>query len=1005
MTPQAFIAKWRDNPLTERAGAQAHFEDLCALLGVEPPRVEGEYQYERGLIKKSSASQGWADVWKKNCFAWEYKAPDKDLGAALKQLMGYALALDNPPLLVVSDRKRIEIHTHFTGTPSEVYEILLENIGQPESLQKLRWLFESPERFKPQRSTYAVTEEAARKMGKLAERLNTQGGDPLATAHFLIQCVFCMFAEDAKLLPEKLFETVLDKSNPDGTKAQSRLAELFIAMRKGGDYGSDDIPHFNGGLFEQVEVPALTTADVVQLLDCARMGWGEIEPAILGTLFERGLNPDMRSQLGAHYTDPATILKLVRPVVEAPLLAEWQPVKQRIANLMQSYVQGGKGSQIAIKEAQAAFAAFIQRLKNFRVLDPACGSGNFLYLALKTLKDIEHRANLEAEALGLHRELVIETSPANVLGIELNPYAAELARVTVWIGEIQWMLAHGYEIRRNPILRPLDHIECRDAVLTPEGDEPEWPATDAIVGNPPFLGGSKKRGELGDSYFETLNRAYKDRVPGGADLVTYWFEKARAQIEAGKCQRAGLVATNSIRGGSNRKVLERVLTVAPIFEAWSDEPWINNGAAVRVSLVCFGHSSPSPSAEEPGVHSLSHRGRVGVRAHSAAPATKRPLPDDTKAFARALRKTATDVESLMWQLLRKNQLLGFGFRRQHPLGAYFLDFYCHQAKLAVELDGGQHAEPEQQVHDERRSGYLAQQGITVLRFWNNDVLQNTEGVLQSIYDWLAAFVDQSAPTPTPSPAGEGLCAMLDGLPVVEIHADLTAGDETSGALDLTQAKPLTENSAICFQGASKKAKFEIAGEIARQWLKQPNPHGKPNTDVVRPWTNGISLMRNRDDLWIIDYGTTMLESDASLYEAPFHYVVEHIKPEREKNNRETYRKYWWRLAEPRPGLRSALRGHDRYIATVAHSKHRIFAWLHHSVSPDQALIVIARSDDTTFGILHSRFHELWSLGLCTWLGKGNDPRYTPTTTFETFPFPAGLTPRDTSPLPPGEGSG
>lgn len=171
MTPQAFIAKWRDNPLTEKAGAQAHFEDLCALLGMEPPRIEGEYQYECGLIKKSSASQGWADVWKRGCFAWEYKAPDKDLGAALKQLMVYALALDNPPLLVVSDRKRIEIHTHFTGTRSEVHEILLENIGQPENLQKLRWLFESPERFKPSTPTYAVTEEAARSPKECRELL------------------------------------------------------------------------------------------------------------------------------------------------------------------------------------------------------------------------------------------------------------------------------------------------------------------------------------------------------------------------------------------------------------------------------------------------------------------------------------------------------------------------------------------------------------------------------------------------------------------------------------------------------------------------------------------------------------------------------------------------------------------------------------------------------------------------------------------------------------------
>jgi len=865
MTPQAFIAKWRDNPLTERAGAQAHFEDLCALLGVEPPRIEGEYQYERGLIKKSSASQGWADVWKRGCFAWEYKAPGKDLGAALKQLMTYALALDTPPLLVVSDRKRIEIHTHFTGTPSEVHEIRLEDIGQRENLQTLRWLFESPERFKPIRPTYAVTEEAARRMGELAERINTRGHAPLDTAHFLIQCVFCMFAEDAKLLPEKLFETVLDKSNPDGAKAQSRLTELFSAMRQGGDFALETIPYFNGGLFETIAVPPLTTADVVQLLDAARMGWGEIEPAILGTLFERGLNPDMRSQLGAHYTDPATILKLIRPVIEAPLLAEWNQVKARIAERMPVYIKGGKGSQTALKDAQADFSAFIARLRAYRVLDPACGSGNFLYLALKTLKNLEHRANLEAESLGLHRELVIETSPANVLGIELNPYAAELARVTVWIGEIQWMLAHGYPVRRDPILQALDHIENRDAVLEVKGEglrakggvsEPAWPEADAIVGNPPFLGDKKMRAELSDEYTRALRRQYDGRVPGGADFVTYWFEKARAQVEAGKTQRVGLVATNSIRGGASRKVLERIVATAPIFEAWSDEEWVNNGAAVRVSLVCFGH----PPA----------------------------LPFD---------RLTTQPEPV-----------------EGPLGAS---------------------------------------------------------------------------------AGSARTAVLDGQPVSAIHADLTTGD----GLNLTNARRLEENAGTCFEGIKKYGSFDIPGKLARRLLKQGgNPNGQPNSNVLRPWINATDVVRNPSDTWIIDFTGLSLD-EAMQYEAPFQHALIHVKPERANDRNTRTREQWWLFERPRPELRRAIEALPRYIVTPVVSKHRVFAWRSSPTLAMNLLDVIARADDCTFGILHSRFHELWSLGLCTWLGKGNDPRYTPTTTFETFPFPEGLTPRDTAAAP------
>lgn len=230
--------------------------------------------------------------------------------------------------------------------------------------------------------------------------------------------------------------------------------------------------------------------------------------------------------------------------------------------------------------------------------------------------------------------------------------------------------------------------------------------------------------------------------------------------------------------------------------------------------------------------------------------------------------------------------------------------------------------------------------------------------------------------------------MLDGQPVALIHADLTAGE----GLNLTQARPLAENAAVCFMGASKKAPFDIAGEMARAWLKQPNPNGKPNSEVVRPWANGMDITRRASDTWIIDYGTTMSEADAALFEMPFAYVTQHVKPEREKNNREAYRKYWWRHAEARPGMRAALKALPRFIATPHVSKHRIFAWLDTAVLPDQMLIVTAHSDDTAFGILHSRFHELWALRMCTWMGVGNDPRYTPTTTFETFPFPEGLTP-------------
>lgn len=365
---------------------------------------------------------------------------------------------------------------------------------------------------------------------------------------------------------------------------RAQLQKLFETMGAGGLFGVDAVPWFNGGLFAGEGVPPLADADVDALRAASTLDWSAIDPAILGNLFERGLDPDKRSQLGAHYTDPATIGRLEEPVVQRPLLAEWIGVR---ATIEQAMARSERHGDKAWCDAQAAFVGYLQRLEAWRVLDPACGSGNFLYLALKALKGIEHQVNLEAQALGLQRQHDV-TGPQNVRGIELNEYAAELARVTVWIGELQWRIQRGYGFRSDPVLQPLDQIETRDAVLGPDGAPALWPAADAVVGNPPFVGDTKKRSELGDAYAEALRAAYKGRVPGGADLVCYWFEQARAVIEAGRLQRAGLVATNSIRGGANRAVLDRIVETTRIFEAWSDEPWVNEGAAVRVSLIGFG---------------------------------------------------------------------------------------------------------------------------------------------------------------------------------------------------------------------------------------------------------------------------------------------------------------------------------------------------------------------------------------------------------------------------------
>ncbi len=837
ITAEKFVEKWSNADLRERAGAHSHFNDLCAMLGEKTPTdadPKGEwYAFERG-VTKTGGGEGWADVWKRGCFAWEYKSPGKNLDTALKQLKLYASDLENPPLLIVSDMQQFRIHTNWTSMVQETHELRLEDLADARLRQKLKWAFSDAtvHELKPKRSANATTEEVAKDFVRLAQNLRDRGHDPEKVAHFVNRMVFCMFAEDVDLLPKKMFEQMLRRSLEEPDNFTRNAEQLFAAMaNKDGMVGFDRIEWFNGGLFEDNTALPLTREDIRVALDAADKNWSEINPSIMGTLFERGLDPGKRSQLGAHYTDAEKIMMIVRPVIIEPLLREWDTARTEIAALMETAkTHKTKGERTkAANAAREIKSTFIERLKNFRVLDPACGSGNFLYLALKALKDIEYRVNFEAETLGLEKAFP-SVGPECVKGIEINPFAAELARVSVWIGEIQWMREHNYSASRNPILKSLETIECRDALLNPDGSEAEWPEADVIIGNPPFLGDRRMIGVLGENYVSTLRNRYSERVPGGADLVCYWFAKSNESTDDKDCDRVGLVSTNSIRGGANRVVLDNITVGGQIFDAWADEPWVVDGAAVRVSLVCF-----------------------------------------SKQDTRMVR--------------------------------------------------------------------------------------------------------------------------LDGQPVAEIHSDLTAPADVSGP-NLTRSVPLVANSRVAFIGSQKNGPFDVSGDTARKWLDAPvNPNGRRNSEVVRPWTNGTMIVGDRfSDRWIVDFGNDMSESDAALFEQPFKHVQEHVKPTRLALRRKWHREKWWLHGDPRPALKRSVAPFSRFLVTPRVAKHRIFVWRQVQVLPDSATAAIARDDDTTFGILHSKFHELWSLRMCTWLGVGNDPRYTPTTCFETFPFPEGLTP-------------
>ena len=833
LTPKQFVERWDRAELKETASAQQHFIDVCHLVGHPIPAEKdpaGEFFTFEAGVKKTTGGQGFADVWYKGHFAIEYKGKGKyqTLDDAYQQLLRYRENLDNPPLLIVCDIEHWEIHTNFTGTEKRVYAFTNDQIAGSTKIQRiLHNLFFAPYELHPDRTAAEVTADAAGVFNQIAGNMRAWEAAPERIAHFLTKLVFCLFAEDVGLLPagmsgRGLFTEIVEQTRAKPGDFVHYTTELFKAMADGGKVLLRDVKYFDGKLFDDVVVEELSAEALIALEKACHLDWSSIEPAIFGTLFERSLDPSKRAQLGAHYTSRDDILLIVEPVLMLPLRRAWQAIQEQAAPIRDEYDQADT-RRIQQNRANSLLALreqMLEQLRSVTVLDPACGSGNFLYVSLQLLKDLEKEVIHHTLWEGLPLAFP-EVHPRQLYGIEINPIAHDLASIVVWIGYIQWQQNNGYLSFREPILEPLDNIHLMDAILAfdeaGQPVEPEWPVVDVIVSNPPFLGDKRMRWELDSDYVDKLRLLYRDRIPGQSDLVCYWFERSRDFLEQGKVKRAGLLATNSIRGGANRTVLERIKQTGDIFMAWGDRAWILEGAAVRVSMVGF----------------------------------------DT---------------------------------------------------------------------------------------------------------------------------GEEKIKMLDGQLASVINADLTTSS------DLTLAQELAENKGISFIGTQKGGAFDISEIEAQILLKETNPTQANNSDVLHPFYGARDITGKWARRWIIDFNEIPLK-DASQYIGPMDLVEQRVKPKRLKSTDRPSREKWWLHQRPRPDMRENLRGLDRFIATPRHAKHRIFIWLGKEIQPDSALTVIARETDYYFGILHSRFHELWALRRGTFIGKGNDPRYTPTTTFETFPFP------------------
>jgi len=872
MTPAEFKRKWARYSGKETAAYQEHFNDLCALLDQPTPATADptgseSFCFQKRVVKdaelfaleesdhvreepEAERERGFADVWKKGCFGWEYKGKKRNLDAAYQQLLRYRESLLNPPLLVVCDFDRYIVRTNFNGTVQETHEFANANIDDPKILHLLRAVFIDPELLKPQRTTDEVTEKLAQQIGEVARSLQQRESvelidarsrrelavaqrKNLRIARFLNRIVFCFFAEDTGLLPKNVVTDIFKTGVDDPPHFAEILEDLFKRMAKGGTFGARKIRHFNGHLFEEATVFELTEQEIGKLAVAGEADWQFIQPSIMGNLFERGLDPNHRAQLGAHYTSEEDIKTLVEPVLMAPLRREWSEIKGELAP---AFVRGeGKASD------RAKLAAFHDKLAAITVLDPACGSGNFLYVSLQLLLDLEKELITFATQLGFRFELRVNVQ--QLKAIELNAYAFELAQVAVQIGYLKWRRDNGFPNEREPVLQNLDNFQNEDALLVPHfrgkakslkeaqaGEhaaddalkfysERKWPSCDVIVSNPPFLGGSRMWKELGREYQSELWRIYENRVPGFADLCCYWFEKARELIENDDCKRAGLLATQSIRGGANREVLNRIKKSGDIFFAISDREWILDGAAVHVSMIGF---------------------------------------DD---------------------------------------------------------------------------------GSVTDRF-------------------------------------------LNGQHVQDINANLTSG------IDVTKAATLTANLDRCLIGSKKAGEFELDEKEVLPWLADPNPHGRPNSDVLRKWVNGNTLVSSRKSLWIIDAGVSMSEDKMSKYQEPFAYVLKFVKPDRDKNKEFRTKRDYWLHKRPGPEMREALGRLKRCPAVVRHSKHLIFCWLDTVILPDDGIYVFDSEEDLFFGILASRIHAIWSFAQGTQVReKESGFRYTPRTCFETFPFP------------------
>ncbi len=970
-----FIARWSGVTASELSTAQSFVRELCDLLQVEPPHPTPaqDYMFERPITfhhGDGATSAGRIDCYRRGHFVLEAKKLkagghtkgfDDALMRARAQAEGYARALPalegRPPFcLVVDVGNVIELYSEFTQSGATYtpfpdprsHRIKLAELAKPEVRATLRAIWTDPHSLDPSRASARVTREVAEQLAKLAKSLEQSGHRADHVGAYLTRCLFSMFAEDVELLPKGSFLKLLQTYREQPATAQQMLRILWTDMDHGGFCAALAAPvlHFNGKLFKEPSSDGysllLNQEQIGQLIAAAQTNWREVEPAIFGTLLERALDPTERHALGAHYTPRAYVERLVLPTVIEPLRAEWANAQAAALVLAQEASElAGKASDAKMADARAEVHRFHHQLCTIRVLDPACGSGNFLYVTLEHLKRLEGEVLNQLEAFGESQDsLALEGETVTLQqlrGIELNDRAAALAELVLWIGYLQWHIrTRGNKAVAEPVVHNYGNIECRDAVLAWDDLEPAydangvlltrwdgktfkthpvtgaqvpgddgqvpqwkylnprkaaWPQADFIVGNPPFIGAKHMRDALGDGYVETLRQVWRE-VPESADFVMYWWAHAAALVATGAAQRSGLITTNSLRQTFNRRVVQSIL----------------DGS-------CNGFLAGTASGSSTG--GAGHAGGLMVpNAHKSAPDT----PHATRAAAGAA--------SLVFAI------------PDHPW-----------------VDSA--------------NGAAVRIAMTVVQAGEGPV----DGRLLSVTD------EQTGEH------GEVAVTLIERVGL--IHADLSVGANVASAVAL-QGNANLSSPGVKLHGAG----FIVTPEQALALGYGETPGLER---VIRDYRNGRDLTDAPRGAKVIDAFGFNSEQLRSQFPCIYQWVLERVRPERDAKGTSKdgagYSDLWWLFGKPRQEMRKQLTGLARYIVTVVTAKHRVFQFLNSNILADDALICIASADPFHLGVLSSKLHANWAL--VTGSTLEDRPRYIKTTCFETFPFPAedtGLTP-------------